>query len=125
MNIVLWLPIRTPPASLIGGAQQLWRRQVTTGCVPVPNMDKVQLWTDEDGEGPSVKVKSREMRADGIWSVELATVVIDPDDHATSQMRSAVVAGHAHYHEPVWSYGKEDYLDQLRVNLMCTGWVEQ
>jgi len=126
VKVILWLSIRTPPVHLFGGPQQLWRREITTGCVPVPGQDTVGLWVgDEEEPGPAVRVQSRQMDADGGWSLELATLVVDPDDQTVDQIKQGIVAGHAHHHEVVWSYGKDDYLDQLRVNLVCAGWVEQ
>lgn len=131
MKVVLWLTVCRPnPNKLpshIYSFDDLWVRTITTSCVPVPDQDWVYLWDDEDGEisGERLEVKRRYMAPSGQWHVELQTIVVDPDDSQTQQMRVDGVEGRRCQRVPWWSYGDPDKLAEWEGKLRAAGWVKR
>lgn len=132
MKVILWLPICRPHerslASHVYSSDDLWRREIETGCVPVPALDRVDLWPGEDGEdgnGTSVGVKSRLLAASGQWHVTLSTVVIDPSDLQESLLQADIRDGRGHRQESWWTYGEDGKVAEWEASLMAAGWVKQ
>lgn len=127
---MLWLPISRPENRLdshVYSFDDLWFREVETGCVPVPKQDRVYLWSEEDDEtdGPDLDVKRRYMAPTGRWHVSLATIVIDPTD--AQARRITVDAGEGRWHElfPWWTYGDPGKIAEWESKLREAGWIKR
>lgn len=124
MIITLWLSVVPPGGGMLGANSggEIWRREVTTGCVPVPALDRVYLWGDEgDSDGPGLQVYSRYMGASGQWHVELAKVIYDPDGTDLSFLQAEALRGFGHHRDIWWS--SQDPWDEMKVQLLAHGWV--
>lgn len=123
MKVTLWLAV-VPPGDGIGihSSGELWRREITTGCAPVPALDKVCLWSDEgDSNGPLSGVYTRYMGASGQWHVELAKIVYDPDGAGLKFLQAEALRGFGHHHDIWWT--SQDPYEELKANLRGHGWL--
>lgn len=113
-----WLPVRERD----GRASTLYVRDVRTAHTP-RNGDTVHLWDDTgDTGGARWLVKDTYWTATGLYNIELAALVVDPDADQIDRMRRAgpmLYAGMPWY--PVGGDGQR--LDHDRL-LTDAGWTE-
>lgn len=103
----------------------LYTKTVETGFVPLPGTDEVALWkTIEDGkewDGPIWHVKRRYMGAEGQWSIELAKMILNPNQMWQDSFKARLASGRQIITETSW-YTQFD--DDPIPKLLEGGWVK-
>ena len=106
----MWLPIYdgstgAHPQDGNGRMLSLWYCYRESGAVPDIG-DEVVLFPDEDGDptgGPFWKARRRYMDAEGTWNVELARMVLNPEQEMWRRAGGEMARRQAWYEMQSWN----------------------
>lgn len=103
MKIILWLPVLDGTKLPFDTSGTLLYKIRETGFVPDPTQDRVVLYgyEDEPYDGPMWPVRNRYMQEDGIWNIELAKMVVDPNEHWQNVFKNDL-ANRVYNRESAW-----------------------
>ena len=115
--IRLWLPVKLSD----GRSDTLYTKTIRTVHTPRDG-DRIELWPETDDiSGAMWTVKDTHWNADGLYNVEFAAFVVDPDEAQLDRMRRA---GRDLYQGMPWySAGYNGPLDHDQL-LTDAGWTE-
>lgn len=105
----LWLTVTKPGAMYPSGPYEVWTRDVQMGHTPAEG-DQIALWCGEDGDpdgGPMWTIQRRWWNADGELSINLVTMVVDPNEQMEQVINRQVATG-GRYVSP-WRTDQEGY----------------
>lgn len=101
MRFTLWLQVVTSN-EYHHGVGKLYFKTVESEAMPVPNLDKVTLYSYDNidyGDGPNFMVSERYMDADGEWEVWLWRMVLNPNDVTLCFIRDGGTREHSYFGE--------------------------
>lgn len=110
MKILLWLSvIPAGTQASMDASGHLYYRWMETGALPT-SADHIVLWNGEDGDPGdgaiwTVDNNRRWLRTDGIWSLDLTRMIVDPDG---ATQRALETASNFYYARPWWTNVDED-----------------
>lgn len=101
MKFLMWLNVIDGADETKGlfGPNKLFYKHIESSFLPQPGVDEVILYPDEDDddgtqtEGPMWHVKRRYMGHRGLWHVELAKMILNPNEHWQNMVKSRLGVG--------------------------------
>lgn len=106
MKLTMYLQVIDGSQGSFSSNGDLYTKTVETGFVPKPGTDEVALWeTEEDGQkwdGPIWHIKRRYMGAEGQWSIELAKMIVNPNQVWQDYFKARLAQGRQFITESSW-----------------------